>query len=444
MVNVRVSFSRMGWSYIFFKGLFYDLPGIEVVDPPLVNTEIVSEGVKNSPEFVCFPFKVILGEMINLYHNYDVKDFMMIFDHGPCRAGMYAVVQKRIMKNMGFKDVRMFYLSQDDLRNLEWLMIYRDLEKRTGRKFDDYKILRNTLLFLVKAYYVERISHIEGLVRCREKNKSITTKVVHTLMNLLDNENNLMELSNFDRTIDEHFRKIPIDKEMEPLRVCYTGEIQVMLEKWVNYDLMGELGLMGIEVHKQYDVFDWVMYKLNASKRRRRLEHSARNYIPMDIGGEAVWNMGAYLESQEKGFDGFVHIFPFTCMPEISLMGMLEAEKNIDKFYMPHIHFSLDGSSGFEGLRTRVEAFHDLMVGNKETNPLFRDVKYIVPDEIQNIYFKPKSNIEYFVSSIEKPMSFVLTMLNPTKKLDIGFTVKNGLEFFSRNSFFGIGSLFNL
>ena len=444
MVNVRISFSRMGWSYIFFKGLFHDLPGIEIVDPPRVNTEIVSEGVKNSPEFVCFPFKVILGEMINLYRNYNVKDFMMIFDHGPCRAGMYAVVQKRIMKNIGFKDVRMFYLSQDDLRNLEWLMIFRDLEKRTGRKFADYKILRNTLLFLTKAYYVERISHIEGLVRCREKNKSLTTKVVHTLMNLLDNENNLMKLSNFDRTIDEHFRKIPIDKEMEPLRVCYTGEIQVMLEKWVNYDLMGELGVMGIEVHKQYDVFDWVMYKLNASKRRRRLEDTARNFIPMDIGGEAVWNMGSYLESQEKGFDGFVHIFPFTCMPEISLMGMLEAEKNMDKFYMPHIHFSLDGSSGFEGLRTRIEAFHDLMVSNKKSNPIFRDVKYEIPDEIKDIYFKPKSDFEYFVSSFEKPISRILTMLNPTKELDVGFTVKNGLEFFSRNSFFGIGSLLNL
>ena len=98
MVNVRVSFSRMGWSYIFFKGLFHDLPGIEVVEPPLVNTEIVSEGVKNSPEFVCFPFKVILGEMINLYRNYDVKDFAMIADYGPCRAGLYAVVQKRILK----------------------------------------------------------------------------------------------------------------------------------------------------------------------------------------------------------------------------------------------------------------------------------------------------------------------------------------------------------
>lgn len=444
MVNVRVSFSRLGWSYIFFKGLLHDLPGIEVIEPPLVDTDIVSEGVKHSPEFVCFPFKFILGEMINLYRNYDVKDFMMIADHGPCRAGMYGVVQKRILKNIGFKDVRMFYLHQDDFRNLEWLGVFPKLEKRTGNKFSDYQILRNTLLFLIKAYYVERITHIEGLVRCREKNKSMTTKVVHTLMNLLDKENNLMKLSNFDRTIDEHFRKIPIDKEMEPLRVCYTGEIQVLLEKWVNYDMMGELGVMGIEVHKQYDVFDWVMYKLDASKRRRRLEHRARKYIPMDIGGEAVWNMGSYLECQDKGFDGFVHIFPFTCMPEISLMGMLEAKKNIDKFYMPHIHFSLDGSSGFEGLRTRIEAFHDLMVANKKSNPLFRDVKYEVPEEIKNIYFEPKSNFEYFVSSIEKPMSRILTMLNFSKKLDVGFTINNALKFFSRNGFLDIKSLFNL
>jgi predicted nucleotide-binding protein (sugar kinase/HSP70/actin superfamily) len=444
MVDIRLSFSRMGWSYIFFKALFHDLPGIEVVEPPIVNTEIVSEGVKNAPEFVCFPFKVILGEMINMYHNHDVKDFIMIVDYGPCRAGMYGVVQKRILKNMGFKDINMFYLRQDDFRNLEWLRAFSDLEEYLGRKFDDYKIFRNTLLFLTKAYYVERVTHIEGLVRCREKNKSMTTKVVHTLMNLLDKENNLLKLANFDKTIDDHFRKIPIDKEMEPLRVCYTGEIQVMLEKWVNYDLMGELGVMGIEVHKQYDVFDWVMYKLDASKRRRRLEDVAKDYIPMDIGGEAVWNMGSYLECQEKGFDGFVHIFPFTCMPEISLMGMLESEKNIDKFYMPHIHFSLDGSSGFEGMRTRIEAFYDLMVANKKSNPVFRDAEYEVPDEIRNIYLEPKSSLEYFKSSIEKPLSKVLTMLKPSKKLDLGFAIKNGLDFFLRNSSFDIRSLLNL
>ncbi|MBN1216990.1 MAG: hypothetical protein JXA99_16325, partial [Candidatus Lokiarchaeota archaeon] len=109
-----------------------------------------------------------------------------------------------------------------------------------------------------------------------------------------------------------------------------------------------------------------------------------------------------------------------------------------------HIHISLDGSSGFEGLRTRIEAFHDLMVGNKKANPLFRNAKYKVPDEIKNIYFKPKSNFEYFVSSIGTPMSKVLTMLNSSRKLDVKFTVKNGLKFFSRNSFFDIGSLFNL
>lgn len=379
-----------------------------------------------------------------MYHNHNVKDFIMIVDYGPCRAGMYGVVQKRILKNMGFKDINMFYLRQDDFRNLEWLRAFGDLEEHLGRKFDDYKVFRNTLLFMTKAYYVERITHIEGLVRCREKNKSMTTKVVHTLMNLLDEENNLLKLANFDRTIDEHFRKIPIDRDMEPLRVCYTGEIQVMLEKWVNYDLMGELGVMGIEVHKQYDVFDWVMYKLDASKRRRRLEEVAKDYIPMDIGGEAVWNMGSYLECQEKGFDGFVHIFPFTCMPEISLMGMLESEKNSEKLYMPHIHFSLDGSSGFEGMRTRIEAFHDLMVANKKSNPVFRDAEYVVPDEIKNIYFEPKSNLEYIRSSIEKPLSKILTMLKPSKKLDIGFAIKNGLDFFSRNSAFDIRSLFNL
>ena len=64
----------MGWSKIAFKALYEHIPGVEVVYPPDVTREIVKIGSKHSPEFVCFPFKVTLGEFINMIEMALCKD----------------------------------------------------------------------------------------------------------------------------------------------------------------------------------------------------------------------------------------------------------------------------------------------------------------------------------------------------------------------------------
>ncbi len=410
----------MGWSKVAFKSLVYDIPGVEVVMPPRINKnrkkKLVDEGRLHSPEFVCFPFKVTLGEMIDLYENQGVKNFAMAVDKGPCRFGFYGPVQKRIMHDLGMNDVNFFYIQQDDLRTFEWLDMYSELEKMTGKKISNQKALENVGLFLTKAYYVEKITRIEGLVRCREKEGGETTRTVHKLMNNLDEENNLLKLQLFDKIIAKDFYKIRIDREREPLRVAYTGEIHVFLEQDVNHYLMRELGELGVEVYKSFDVYDWVMHKFDTNKRRKELEKKANKYIPRDIGGEAVWNMGDYLHAQEEGYNGFVHLYPFACMPEVSFKSILDANTE-NEFYLPHIHFSLDEQSGFEGMRTRIEAFTDLMKENREHNSKFRDIKYETPYELKEIYYKPKTGLEYFLTNIKRPARIVSKLLSPIEFL---------------------------
>jgi predicted nucleotide-binding protein (sugar kinase/HSP70/actin superfamily) len=400
---VRISFPAMGYSKIAFKSLLGHLPGVEVVEPPEVTRDIVKIGAKYSPEFVCFPFKVTLGEFINMIENHNCNTFGLSIDKGPCRLGFYAPIQERIIKDLGY-ECTIIPLQQDDLLTFEWLQSMYKITKVKGKIMRNLDIIKGVRLFFVKAKYIEDINRFEGLIRCREVKKGDVTKTVKKLMAMLDAEDDFFKLHDFDIVVKEHFRKIPIKRDFKPLRIVISGEIHVFLETYVNMDLVQKLGDEGIEVHPGHSLYDWMVHKLHVNFRRKNLERLAKKYIPLDIGGEAIWVIGEYIKAQKEGFDGFVHVYPFTCMPEVSARGIIEGQSP-DPFYLPIQFYSFDEHTGFEGMRTRIEAFIDLMGANRETNPRFID-KYVEPPEIAEIYDKPirKSGLMGLFDFITDPL----------------------------------------
>ena len=54
-----ISFPNMGPNWVAFKTLFTSLD-LDVVVPDPTNREAIKIGVKQSPEFVCFPFKALV------------------------------------------------------------------------------------------------------------------------------------------------------------------------------------------------------------------------------------------------------------------------------------------------------------------------------------------------------------------------------------------------
>ena len=65
----------------------------------------------------------------------------------------------------------------------------------------------------------------------------------------------------------------------------------------------------------------------------------------------------------EKGFDGIVHVFPVTCMPEIVSRQVLEKISLQKK--IPIMSLALDEHMERTGVETRVEAFAELLHGKK-------------------------------------------------------------------------------
>ena len=59
-----ISFPNMGPNWVAFKALFTSLD-LDVVVPDPTNREAIKIGVKQSPEFVCFPFKATIGDFVN-------------------------------------------------------------------------------------------------------------------------------------------------------------------------------------------------------------------------------------------------------------------------------------------------------------------------------------------------------------------------------------------
>ncbi|MCP4763634.1 MAG: hypothetical protein GY870_17825 [archaeon] len=400
----KICFPRMGWSYIAFKALFREVPGFELIDPPKVNKSIVELGLKHSPEFVCFPFKVVMGEMLYWAEHFKLNHFAMVVDCAPCRMGYYAPVQERILRDLGYNATLLPWMGEGK----SWIDYYDDLAEVSGVRLGKMEIYKRGVAFVTKAKYIEDITNYEGIIRCREIHKGDTTKTVNRLMKLLDKEDHLWNLLfKFPSIIKKEFKKIPIRRgpDVKPLRVMMTGEIHVLLEHYDNNDLLKKLGERGVEVHPCYDLYDYITFKLGMNSRRKRTLMVANEYMPIEIGGEAPWNIGSYLECQRDGFDGFIEIYPFTCLPEISFRSVIEGQQSIGKFYLPIQYYIVDEHTAFEGLRTRLETFIYLMETNRENNPKFKD-KYKEPEALAEIYDKPiKSSIPKTI--LEKISNYV-------------------------------------
>jgi len=357
-----LSFPNMGPNVVAFKTLFEQLD-IKVVLPDPTNREAIKIGVKYSPEFVCFPFKATLGDFVSAIKK-GADTLVMAIDCGPCRFGFYHAVQERLLHDMGYKNVTVIPLDQADLLEFKWV---KTLQELSGKRnlFSYSKYIKAVIFFLKKAKLLNDIQTAEGLFRAYERNQGDTTKIVKKLLDNLDQTNNLTGLRKFKNTIKEEFHNLDMDKTRHPLRVGLSGEIHISLEPYVNLDIRRKLGEMGVELHQSLSLYDWVVHKFHLNYHRKWLEHLSHPYVPMDIGGECIWVLGEYIDKAKAGFDGFVHSYPFTCMPEVTARTIIT--NKLKKIYdLSIIYFSFDEQSGQEGFRTRLEAFVDLMTDRRK------------------------------------------------------------------------------
>ncbi len=357
----------MGPNWVAFKALFETYnPDIETILPETTNREAIKIGVKYGPEFVCFPFKATLGNFKNALDR-GAEVLIMAIDCGPCRFGFYASVQERILRDMGYKDFKLIPLQQADLLTFEFVKTLKQIAShKTLVHYSN--TVKAIIVFLKKAKLLQDIQTAEGLFRAYERNKGDTTRIVDDLLIKLDENKTAKELRGFKNVIKDAFYGLDVDSSRNPLKVAIAGEIHITLEPFINQDIRRRLGEMGIEIHQNISLYDWVVHKFHLNYHRKWLEHLARPHIKMDIGGDCIWVIGEYIDRANAGFDGFCHCYPFTCMPEVTTRTIIT--NKLKKVYdLPVIFFSFDEHSDAQGgFRTRLEAFVELMYSRRDKN----------------------------------------------------------------------------
>ncbi|MCL2354850.1 MAG: 2-hydroxyacyl-CoA dehydratase, partial [Oscillospiraceae bacterium] len=103
------------------------------------------------------------------------------------------------------------------------------------------------------------------------------------------------------------------------------------------------------------------------TKRKRhndKLAKKAKEYVKYHLGADGTETVVKAKMLAEKEFDGLIHTKPFGCMPEVNAMPMLQ---NISKDYkIPVLYFSFDSQTSETGIKTRLEAFYDMLTMRKE------------------------------------------------------------------------------
>jgi predicted nucleotide-binding protein (sugar kinase/HSP70/actin superfamily) len=369
----RVSFPYMGTSYIPFAKLLKAF-GNEVITPPRPTAETISFGTKYAPEFACYPFKIVLGTYVQALEA-GADTLVSSGGVGPCRAGLYTTLQEKILKSIGY-DFEMITLEPPGRHLKELINSIRKLINAKLSLWDFVNIIRVVWKQLVLLDKAERLSH---KVRPVEVNKGEATKTYRKCVRLVEKAKTYRELLEIDREIDILYAKID-KKDYDPIKIGIVGEIYVLLEPSSNLEIEEMLGELGVYVERSmflsgYTISNALMDLFHMAGERN-VKKIASPYFKEMCGGHGRESVGNSILFAKRGFDGVIQLSPFTCIPEIVAKSILP--KVCSEHGIGFLTISLDEQTGKEGLRTRIEAFVDLLAAKRaKSKALYKQTKLV-------------------------------------------------------------------
>jgi predicted nucleotide-binding protein (sugar kinase/HSP70/actin superfamily) len=352
--EMHLTIPHMGHLHLGFEQVFRNL-GVHLTMPPRPNKEALMWGTRYSPEWACLPFKLNLGNMIQAM-NQGATDIMMPGGFGPCRFGYYSVIQEQILRDLGYE----FRMGRaDDPDSLRDML---DMVKRIAglnTKLDSYKVFFFILHRLALVDWALRRAH---WLRPREMERRATDRALRRSLKIIEETRRFRDLWQTKRKVRRELAAVVFDGKRQVLRVGVVGEIFMVLENYANMNVEERLGEMGVEVHRGVWLSDWLndryrfkLFRRNQFKWSRR---QAKPYLYEPSGGESVKTIGKSVNYARKGFDGIVHLMPFTCMPELVAQTILAKVSN--DYNIPVLTLIFDEHTSTGGVQTRLEAFVDL------------------------------------------------------------------------------------
>ncbi len=353
----KVSFPHMGTiSYAWAAAL--RIIGCEPYVEPYTSKKALSLGTKHSPEAICLPYKLILGNFIEAIEG--GTDYVaMITSPGCCRLGEYGKCIENALKDLGYETKYVEMQLYDGIEGM-----YNFLKKVSGKN-NPALFSRAILIAILKVFILDKLETKLSYYRAREIKDGDAEKHYKKALKIIDENDTIFGLKKAEKLINEEMKKVEINPNREVLNVDITGEIYVVNDEFSNQSIEKELGKMGVQVRRSLTVTSFLKdaiipkFLRKGETHLQRADRLAKPYLMRDIGGDALECVSDVAYANERGIDGIIHISPFTCMPEIMSQNIFPAMR--ENCEIPILPLIMDEQTGRAGYITRIEAFVDLM-----------------------------------------------------------------------------------
>ncbi|OGI00739.1 MAG: hypothetical protein A2Y25_11690 [Candidatus Melainabacteria bacterium GWF2_37_15] len=359
---MKVTVPHMGNLYIVVSSLIKSLGG-EMIIPPTTSKKTLSLGTKHSPESICLPYKLLLGNYIEAIEH-GAEAVIMISSPGICRLGEYSRSIKNALDDLGYKAK---YIDLD-LYKGKFMEMLHCIKSVTGNT-NVVDIARGLILAFNKIFVLDNMDNILSYYRAREFETGTAEKAFNKSLKWIDQASSRKELKEANIEAVREIQKTEIDENREVLNVDLTGEIFMVLDPFSNQHIERELGSLGVQTKRSMNLSGWLKTAIIPKFLRKGETHLerafrfAKPYLLRDIGGDAIESISDVAYATSKGVDGLIHVSPFTCMPEIVSQNIFPRMKQDG--VLPILALVLDEQTGRAGFVTRLEAFVDLMKRRK-------------------------------------------------------------------------------
>ncbi len=244
--KLKVAFPHMGTISIAWAAGLRKI-GVEPYIPPYTSKKTLSYGTKNSPEAICLPYKLILGNFIEAIEG--GADYVaMITSPGICRLGEYGNNIYTTLKDLGYKANYIELSLYDGIKGL-----YNFLKEISGKN-DPVLIMRAINITARKVFAIDDLDRALAYYRAREIHFGDAEKNYKKALRIIDKADSTRELKKAYELALKEIEKTEIDENREVLHVDITGEIFLVNDEFSNQNIERELGRMGVETRRSLTV----------------------------------------------------------------------------------------------------------------------------------------------------------------------------------------------
>lgn len=365
---MNITFPHLGNAYLGAKALFDGLE-IDYVLPPKNNKEGLELGSLYSPEEMCLPYKIMIGNYLQAIEK-GANTIILPGSCGPCRFGEYCELQRNLLNELGY-DINFIVLDYPkDIGIKELFTRVNKISSASSKSYyEKIKVLRDSIKVINLMDEIEsKIHYIAGY----EKNKGDSKILLNLCKEDLMKASHPREMIKLLKIFKEKIEEIEIDISKEPIKIAIIGEIYTIIEPFSNLYIEEKLMDYGVSTKRTLSLSWWMKnavlspIKLNSIDIRR----AGEEYLPYNIGGYGRECIGEAVLAHEEGFHGAIQIFPMGCMPEIVSKSILPSISKDKDF--PIMSLVVDEMTGEAGYITRIEAFVDLLE-RRRANALSRN-----------------------------------------------------------------------